>query len=110
MKDLKTKIVKSITKSGLTDKEVLAILDEVRKLYHDRKNVGDKVFTTKELHTTLYAVTTSGKLRSMSLSKDKLYVYYEGAWRKVYTDGYGKYFRYLKSPIAIKIKKNATGK
>ena len=79
MKDLKTSLIKRIAKSGIESKEVVLILDEIRKLYHNQKNVGDKVVSQKELSKS--AAYVYGK--SYQVSKDKKYLFYKGAWRVI---------------------------
>lgn len=100
--NLKKKIINLITKSGLTNKEVLVILDEIRTNYHNRKNVGDKVVSERE-----HSIHMSAQIYNQDypLSKDKDWVFYKGGWRKIYGEAPDRHIIYIKANIAVKFKK-----
>jgi hypothetical protein len=101
--NLKKQIAKLIKASGLENKEVVAILDEIRKDYHDRKNVGDKVVSERELSPYMDALIG---MEHHPLSKDKSWVFFKGGWRKVYRAVSGdRHIKYLGSFIQVKFKK-----
>lgn len=105
MKDLKQSIIKRITKSGMSNADVVAILDEVRKLYHNRKNVGDKVLSSRKHSGSISAYSIITKAM-MPVSSDKGFAYYKGAWKKIQSDKEGIFIIYLGNEIRIKFKKN----
>ncbi len=96
--ELKDCIVALIDKSGLTNKEVLGVLDGVRALYHDRRNVGDKVLSERE-HSSKYEAEIKGV--RYPLSKDKKFVYYKGDWKKVYGFVNARFVTYLGTSITV---------
>ncbi|MBO9674451.1 MAG: hypothetical protein J7577_13470 [Sphingobacteriaceae bacterium] len=98
---LKKKIIALIEKSGFENKEVLALLDDIRKNYHNRKNLGDKGLSEKELSKMVAII----RGKEYPLSKDKCYLYYRGGWRKVYGDLKSRHIVYLRSSIEFKVKK-----
>jgi len=100
--NLKKKMIALITKSGLTNKEVLLILDEVRTNYHNRKNVGDKVVSEREQSSIMQASMANAL---HPLSKDKAWVFFKGGWRKIRKDGQDKFITYLKTSVPVKFKK-----
>jgi len=100
--NLKKQIIKLIEKSELPSKEVLAALDEVRKSYHNPKNVGDKVMSQKEHSQHMVAQIYKN---NYTLSKDKAWVFYQGGWRKINGTAPNRYITYIKANIAVKFKK-----
>lgn len=100
--NIKKKIIALITKSGLTNKEVVAILDEVRKDYHNPKNVGDKIVSEREQSQHMVAQIYKN---TYSLSKDKAWVFYQGGWRKIHGASPDRFITYIKHQIAVKFKK-----
>jgi hypothetical protein len=100
--NLKKQIIKLITKSELTNKEVVAILDEVRTNYHNRKNVGDKVVSEREQSTVMQAMLANGL---HPLSKDKSWVFFKGGWRKIRGGTTDRHIVYIKAIIPVKFKK-----
>lgn len=101
--DLRKQIAKLIKESGLENKEVVALLDDIRKGYHNRKNVGVKGISEKELSKMIAII--NGK--DYPLSKDKGYIFYQGGWRKVYGDINSKHIVYLKTNLPVKFKKQS---
>lgn len=90
-----------IKESGLENKEVVSILDEIRKNYHNRKNIGDKTISEKDLSTMVANIFR----KNYPLSKDKKYVFYQGGWRKLYGAAPDRYIVYLKSNTPVTFKK-----
>lgn len=101
MKTLKEQIKGMIESSGIENKAVVALLDEIRKDYHNRKNVGDKVVSQKAL-STMVAVIYKGEY---PLSRDKKTVFYKGGWRVIRGEGSAKHFVYIGSVIAVKFRR-----
>jgi hypothetical protein len=100
--NLKKKIIALITKSGKDNKEVVAILDVIRTNYHNRKNVGDKVVSERELSSHMIAQIYN---QAYPLSRDKAWVFYKGGWRKVRGESPDRHIIYIKANIAVKFKK-----
>jgi len=100
--DLKQEIIDLVVKSGIENKEVVATLDEVRKLYHNPKNVGDKVLNEKEHHSSNEAEIYGNRF---PLSKDASYVFYKGDWKKRKRGNTANWITYLGVNIEFKIKR-----
>lgn len=100
--DLKNQIIDLIKESGLENKSVVSILDEVRKKFHNRRNVGDKVLSERVLSEHMQALIYRDLY---PLSKNKREVYYKGAWRKVYGEKTKRYIIYLKGSLDVKFKR-----
>lgn len=101
--DLKQEIIDLIAKSGIENKEVVVLLDEVRKIYHNPKNVGDKVLNQKEHHSVMEAEIYG---KSYTISNYGHYVFYKGGWRKIYRDNLDGYFiDYLGLFVKLELKR-----
>lgn len=96
---LKENIKQLLDQSGITNKEIVSLLDEIRKDYHDRRNVGDQGLSSKK-HSERIAIIRGERY---TLSTDK-YVFYKGGWRVIHEDDLGKYIIYLGKMFMVKIK------
>lgn len=99
---LKEKIQELINSSGLENKEIVAIIDDLRKDYHNRKNVGDKGLSQKK-HSKLSAFIRG---KSYVLSLDRNSVFYQGAWRKIVIANSQKHIIYLGSELNTTFKRS----
>lgn len=102
MKILKNQIKELINSSGFENKKILIILDEIRKDYHNRRNVGDKGLSLKK-HSKLVALIRD---KTYTLSLDRKWVFYKGGWKKIIGVNSIKHIIYLGSELNVKFKIN----
>ncbi len=98
---MKKYIMALLAASELSNKEIVALLDEIRKEYHKPMNVGTKILDQKE-HSNLKA-EINGSL--YTVSKDKRFVFYLGGWRVINGYAKDKFITYLKTKKALVLRK-----
>lgn len=100
--NLKENIKSLIKASGLSNKEVVSLIDGLRKDYHDRKNVGDTNISKKDHAKTKALINNS----IYTVSKDMKHVFFKGDWRRLRKDDLGYYIVYLGINIFVKFKRS----
>lgn len=98
---MKEQIKKLIDTSGLENKEIVKMLDEIRKEYHRPMNTGTKVLNSKQISEFV----AEYKSLEYPVSDDFKYVFYKGGWRKIHRKHAKEYAVYLGSQIELNIRK-----
>lgn len=97
MKTLKDQIKFLINSSGMENKGICQLLDDIRKDYHRPTNTGTKGLDSKPLSKDMALIFE----KEYHISKNRQYVYYKGGWRIIQGEK-TKTIKYLGSNIILK--------